>query len=311
VAGPGGGGSAGPGGSGSAGPGGSGSAGPGGSGSAGPGGGEAMGSDVGGVVSAGGSAEDRAGRLLTLLADPPEHPDFGRGYLNLLGEDGPEPTGLAQRLMHTGFVPLVYERWWRPGLFRILKGPAGLSVQAEHRLARDWLALSPGDTVLDVACGPGNFTRGMARAAGDAGLAVGLDASASMLARAVADGRAAAERGIPVPVYVRADAAGLPFRPGGFDAVCCFAALPMFATPMRALDRMTDALRPGGRIALMASYGRGIPALRAAERAAGRVLGLRIFGPDEITGALRVRGYTGIKQHVAGLFQFVGAIKGP
>ncbi|HEY2574857.1 MAG TPA: methyltransferase domain-containing protein [Streptosporangiaceae bacterium] len=256
----------------------------------------------------GGSAGDRTGRLLALLADPPGQPDFSRGYLNLLGDDGPAPTGLAQQLMHTGFVPLVYERWWRPGLFRILKGPAGLSVPAEHRLARDWLALSPGDTVLDVACGPGNFTRGMARAAGVTGLAVGLDASASMLARAAADGRAA-ERGTPVPVYVRADAAGLPFRPASFDAVCCFAALPMFATPMRVLDRMTDVLRPGGRIALMASHGRGGAGLHTAERAAGRVLGMRIFGPEEITGALRVRGYTGIKHHVAGLLQFAGAIK--
>jgi SAM-dependent methyltransferase len=257
----------------------------------------------------GGRGAERGGRLLELLGDPPEQADFSRGYLNLLGEDGPEPTGLAQRLMHTGFVPMVYERWWRPGVFRILKGPAGLSVPAEHRLARDWLALSPGDCVLDVACGPGNFTRGMARAAGAAGLAVGLDASASMLARAVADGSAAEERGNAVPVYVRADAAELPFLPGVFDAVCCFAALPMFATPMRALDRMTDVLRPGGRIALMASYGRGTPALHAAERAAGRVLGMRIFGPEEITGALRVRGYTGIQQHVAGLLQFVGARK--
>ncbi|HLX51373.1 MAG TPA: methyltransferase domain-containing protein, partial [Streptosporangiaceae bacterium] len=278
-------------------------------GAVGPGEDGAVGPGGGGGVGLGGGTGDRGGRLLGLLAEVPEEPDFGRGYLELLGGDGPEPSGLAQRLMHTGFVPLVYERWWRPGLFRILKGPAGLSVPAEHRLARDWLALSPGDTVLDVACGPGNFTRGMARAAGRTGLAVGLDASATMLVRAVADARAAAERGTAVPVYVRADAAGLPFRPASFDAVCCFAALPMFATPMRALDRMTEVLRPGGRIALMASYGRGGVALHTAERAAGRVLGMRIFGPEEITGALRVRGYTAIKQHVAGLLQFVGAVK--
>jgi SAM-dependent methyltransferase len=284
------------------------------SGEGGAGGSGAVGSGAGssgasGAGSSGGDGADQAGRVLGLLEDPPEMADFSRGYLNLLGDGGPEPTGLAQRLMHTGFVPLVYERWWRPGLFRILKGPAGLSVPAEHRLARDWLALSPGDTVLDVACGPGNFTRGMARAVGGTGLAVGLDASASMLARAVAEGRAVAERGTPVPVYVRADAAGLPFRPASFDAVCCFAALPMFATPMRALDRMTEVLRPGGRIALMASYGRGGVGLHTAERVAGRALGMRIFGPEEITGALRVRGYTGIKQHVAGLLQFAGAVK--
>ena len=37
--------------------------------------------------------------------------------------------------------------------------------------------------MLDVACGPGNFTRAFAGAAGD-GLVVGLDASRTMLAQA-------------------------------------------------------------------------------------------------------------------------------
>jgi SAM-dependent methyltransferase len=250
-----------------------------------------------------------AARLLALLAHAPERPDFSHGYLDLMGDAEPEPTGLAQRLMHTGFVPRIYERWWRPALFRVAKGPRGLSDAAEHRLARDWLALSPGDTVLDVACGPGNFTRGMARAVGRTGLAVGLDASPSMLARAVADGQPAAGRGASTAVYLRGDAADLPFRPAAFDAVCCFAALPMFADPMRALDRMTDVLRPGGRIALMASYGRGGPLLRAAQQVPGRMLGMTVFGTQEITGALRGRGFTGIRQHVAGLIQFIGATR--
>ena len=234
-----------------------------------------------------------------------------------MGDAEPEPTGVAQRLMHTGFVPRVYERWWRPALFRIIKGPSGPSVAAELRLARDWLALSPGDTVLDVACGPGNFTRGLARAVGSTGLAVGLDASVSMLARAVSDGRAAGAAGATgtgradgtAAVYLRCDVADLPFRPASFDAVCCFAALPLFADPMRALDRMAETLRPGGQIALMASYARGGQALRTAQRLPGAMVGMTIFGPDEITGALRVRGFTGIRQHVAGLIQFVGATR--
>jgi SAM-dependent methyltransferase len=268
-------------------------------------------------------------RLLALLGEPPEHPDFSHGYLDLLDGAGPEPAGLAQRLMRTGFVPRVYERWWRPALFRVVKGPGGPSVAAEHRLARDWLALSPGDTVLDVACGPGNFTRGMAIAAGRTGLAVGLDASVTMLERAVSEGPgrlaagasqaaggtsqtqggASQTQGGTGPVYVRGDASRLPFRAASFDGVCCFAALPMFADPMGALDQMTAVLRPGGRIALMASYARGGAARTAAERLPARMIGMRVFGADEITGALRVRGFTGIRQHVAGLIQFVGGTR--
>jgi SAM-dependent methyltransferase len=252
-------------------------------------------------------------RLLGLLREPPEQPEVSHGYLDLLGGGGPEPAGLTQRLMRTGIVPRIYERWWRPGLMRVVKGPGGPSMAAEHRLARDWLALSPGDTVLDVACGPGNFTRGMAIAVGKAGLAVGLDASVTMLERAVAEGAgrpvAGADQGGTGPVYVRGDASDLPFRAASFDGVCCFAALTMFDDPMGALDQMAAVLRPGGRIALMASYARGGAARTAAERLPARVVGMRVFGPEELTGALRVRGFTGIRQHVAGLIQFVGATR--
>ena len=59
----------------------------------------------------------------------------------------------------------------------------------EKRIARLLMGLGPGDGVLDVACGPGNFTRDFARAVGDEGLAVGVDASRPMLERAVRETR--------------------------------------------------------------------------------------------------------------------------
>ena len=44
--------------------------------------------------------------------------------------------------------------------------------------------------------------------------------------------------------YVRGDAQDLPFRDQSFDAVCCFAALHLFADPMKALDSITRVLTP-------------------------------------------------------------------
>ena len=99
-------------------------------------------------------------------------------------------------------------------------------MRDEHRIARLLLGLTPGDGVLDVACGPGNFTREFAQIVGAGGLAVGIDASATMLARAVADTTRPAS-----VAYVRGDAEALPFRDASFDAVCCFAALHLFADP--------------------------------------------------------------------------------
>ena len=245
-------------------------------------------------------------RALALLS--PEARRDGRlargGYLDLIGPSAPESTGLAQDLMVGRIVPTIYERWWRPAMGRIVKGVMGPGMAEEHRIARLLLGLSPGDGVLDVACGTGNFTRDFARTVGRDGLVVGIDVSETMLGRAVAETAAAglADRA----AYVRGDASELPFLDSSFDAVCCFAALNLFADPMRALDRMTGVLTPGGRIAIFTSVrGRSSP-LRTFESVVGRRGGIRMFERDEVVAALEERGYAEIRQRITGLTQFVG-----
>ncbi len=242
----------------------------------------------------------------TVLLDP-EARERGAmatgGWLELLGQDGPPSTGPAQDLMLTGLVPRVYERWWRPALGRAMKGLLGPSMDDERRIARLLLALSPGDGVLDVACGTGNFSRDFARVVGAEGLVVGIDVSETMLARAVADTR---EAGLAQAAYVRGDAQELPFRARSFDAVCCFAAFHLFSDPMRALDRMTEVLTPGGRIALFTSArGRSLP-VRTVETVLTARSGAHMFDQDEVVDALEQRGYVEVRQRVAGLTQFVG-----
>jgi SAM-dependent methyltransferase len=204
--------------------------------------------------------------------------------------------------MLTGLVPAIYERWWRPALGRVAKGALGPGMADEHRIARLLLGLGKGDGILDVACGPGNFTREFARVAGDTGLAVGIDASPTMLDRAVQD--------TPDPygtvAYVRGNAVELPFRDRSFDAVCCFAALHLFADPFAALDHMARVLAPGGRIAIFTSCRTRSSPLRTVDGLMGRVSGMRMFDRDEITGALSDRGLTDVRRRVTGLTQFVG-----
>ena len=206
--------------------------------------------------------------------------------------------------MVSRLVPQVYERWWRPLLGRAAKGVLGPGMAEEKRIARLLMALSPGDGVLDVACGTGNFTRHFANAVGADGLVVGIDVSETMLARAVRDTRSA---GYDDRVaFVRGDAAELPFRDRSFDAVCCFAALHLFADPMRALDRMTAVLTPGGRIAIFTSVrGRSAP-LRAAEAVMQTRSGMRMFEQGDVVEALRDRGFDDVRQRLAGFTQFVG-----
>jgi ubiquinone/menaquinone biosynthesis C-methylase UbiE len=209
----------------------------------------------------------------------------------------------VQDLMLTGVVPRVYERWWRPGLSRMVKGVFGPGMADEHRIARLLLSLSPGDGVLDVACGTGNFSREFARTVGAEGLVVGIDVSETMLSRAVEDTRRA---GVANTAYVRGDAQELPFVDQSFDAVCCFAAFHLFADPMRALDRMTAVLTPGGRIAIFTTARHRTAPMRTAESLLALRSGARLFEERELVDALEERGYADVRQRVAGITQFVG-----
>jgi ubiquinone/menaquinone biosynthesis C-methylase UbiE len=250
----------------------------------------------------GADALDRAGDLLE-----PEHASAARragpgpGYLDLIGGDLPS-TGRTQDLMLTSIVPKVYENYWRPALGRVAKGVTGPGMDEEVRIARLLMGLSPGDVVLDVACGPGNFSREFARAVGARGLVVGIDASRTMLDRGAAD----LERfELDNLALVRGNAVELPFRDGSFDGLCCFAALHLFDEPLAALGEMARVLAPGGRIALMTSVRRQLtllPLKPLIERASG----MRVFEADEIVTALRMRGFREIHQRLSGMVQFVG-----
>jgi SAM-dependent methyltransferase len=238
------------------------------------------------------------------LFEPGRQPvdsDVERGYLDLIGAATDGGT-VAQRLMRSRAVPLIYQRLWRPVAGRLLMGVTGPGTEEEHRIALAMLSISPGERVLDVACGPGNFTRDFALASGH-GLVVGVDSSATMLAVAVRDnpmGNAA---------YLRGDACDLPFRDGSFDAVCCFAALYLIEDPMRALAEIVRVLAPGGRLALMSSCNRGPVPASTANAVVRGISGVRVFGRDELTAELEALGATDVEQRVSGLAQFIAARK--
>jgi ubiquinone/menaquinone biosynthesis C-methylase UbiE len=238
----------------------------------------------------------------------PEYRDAGqidssRGYLDVLVRDL-DQEGLVQGFMRTSAVSRIYEAWWRPAFGRLAKGALGPGMAEEYRIARLLLGLRPGDGVLDVACGPGNFSRQFARAVTATGLVVGVDVSRPMLERAVQQTRAAALHNV---AFVHADATVLPFRDESFDAVCCFAALNLFEEPFKALDHMRRVLTRGGRIAIFTSCRGRSRMTRGLESTLAARGGVRMFDQDEVVDALRERGFDRIQQRIAGFTQFVGA----
>jgi SAM-dependent methyltransferase len=124
-----------------------------------------------------------------------------------------------------------------------------------------------------------------------------------MLRRAVHD---TAEAGFDQVAYVRGDALDLPFVNASFDAVCCFAALNLFADAYAALDSFTRVLTPGGRLAIFTSVrGRSLP-LRTFESGRRARSGMNMFERDELVDALAERGFTDVRQRLSGMTQFVG-----
>ena len=243
------------------------------------------------------TARERLADLLTVTVEP----GAGQGFLDLLGtaEQAGPPTGITQRLMRTTLLPQVYERYWRPALGRLLKGPTWPSMAGEVRLATKLLRLQPGDTVLDVACGTGRFTRAFGEAVGPEGLAIGLDGARTMLAKAVEEG------GPRNVAYLRADAVHPPLKESTVDGICCFAALHMFSEPETALDSFARVLKPGGRIVLLTSARRSLQPARLIESAGGVLSGQRMFDRGEIAAQLRARGFGEITERYYGVTQIV------
>jgi ubiquinone/menaquinone biosynthesis C-methylase UbiE len=104
--------------------------------------------------------------------------------------------------------------------------------------------LEQGMRVLDVGCGPGSITLGLAAAVAP-GEVVGVDVSAEVLEKARA---LAAERGCTNVRYERADLAALPFDAGAFDAAFAHAVLQHIGEVEQALRELHRVLRPGGLI---------------------------------------------------------------
>lgn len=223
------------------------------------------------------------------------------GFLDVLGEStsSPAPT-FAQRAMNSPFVATVYERLWRPASFYVA---SGVTTGAEQRRAVSALRLSDARRMLDVACGPGNFTGPLAGQLADGGLAVGFDISEPMLRRAVVDN--STER----TCYVRGDARTLPFADATFDAACCFGALYLMPEPFRVAREMVRVLAPGGRIAVLTSYTPDVFPIRHALSAGARLIGLTMFDRDAFVALFSAAGLVDIEQHTQRALQFVAARK--
>jgi ubiquinone/menaquinone biosynthesis C-methylase UbiE len=106
--------------------------------------------------------------------------------------------------------------------------------------------LAPGMRALDVGCGPGSITVGLAEAVAP-GEVLGIDLSEDVLAQARA---LAAEKGISNLRFERGDLFQLDQPDGSFDAVYAHQVVQHLQEPVEALRQMRRLARPGGFVAV-------------------------------------------------------------
>ena len=109
----------------------------------------------------------------------------------------------------------------------------------------EWLDLSPGKRLLDVACGAGGPALRIAAATGCSVVGIDVHEQAVATASSLAAQRSFAERA----EFLATDATGpLPFSDASFDAITCIDAINHFSDRPRVIAEWARLLKVGGRL---------------------------------------------------------------
>ena len=103
--------------------------------------------------------------------------------------------------------------------------------------------------ILDVACGTGDSTISIAKAAGEGSTVTGVDISEGMMA--LVEGKAA-KAGVADRIRLQvADGEALPYEDGAFDCVTCAFGIRNFEHKEQGLSEFRRVLKPGGKAVIL------------------------------------------------------------
>lgn len=159
---------------------------------------------------------------------------YRAGILDLL--ESPVQKTITQRSLDTTFTAWAYDQF-RNGLARFISMH---DFPTEVATVQKTLDVQPGSVVLDLACGPGNFTIEWAKRAGPTGLVMGLDLSLVMLERAVVHVR---RWDLENVLLILGDAQQLPFADRSLTKVNCsggFHQFPDLPQALREIARVSS-----------------------------------------------------------------------
>ncbi|CAK0786209.1 hypothetical protein CVIRNUC_009422 [Coccomyxa viridis] len=145
------------------------------------------------------------------------------------------------QLFRSPLVSFVYERGWRQGF-----SWGGFPGEArEFDMAMDYLQGAYGETIVDMSCGSGLFSRRFARS-GKFNAVIAADFSESMLGQARTYFEADNTIDPRKYILLRADVGRLPFPTSSIAGMHAGAAIHCWPNPTAAVAEISRVLKPGG-----------------------------------------------------------------
>lgn len=189
------------------------------------------------------------------------------------------------------FRPIIslYERIWRP----MVTVPFS-DLDWELEQTQELLSLSPKLDLLDLACGPGNFTRRFA-ATITRGTVIGADLSLPMLRKGLSELK---RRGAANITLMRADVTKWPFAADSFDRIHCAGGLHLFPALPEVFASIHRSLREGGIFVGSTYCAAGGAVKRRLQDYVSFAHGFHWFSPDELGELASRAGFTGWEHRV-------------
>lgn len=247
------------------------------------------------------SEEVNALRCVTCARDYPVReciPDF------ILEELAHSADPELRRMRFIDRMAGIYEtKLWYPLVLNLYGGMQSPSLRELKEIVTSRTRPVRG-CVLDVACGPGTYGRGIASAVREV---FGIDVSLGMLRQGAAYVKKEALSHVH---FARARVEGLPFKHEFFDAAICAGSLHLFTDTVLALREMARAMKPGAILTVF-TFGVGSGGILKYPRARewSRARGLHAFELSEMEQYLAAAGFEGFDPTLRGSILTFGARK--
>src|SRR5205807_9680276 len=115
-----------------------------------------------------------------------------------------------------------------------------------NELYTSFLNINPGQKVVDIGCGPGDFTRQLARLSNQKATILGIDSNEKSIRAATTDTKKA--RLSQCVSYKVGDVYKIPLEDSYADLTCCRTLLMHLPEPLKAVREMARVTKTGGLV---------------------------------------------------------------